>query len=141
MLKSAQAFVDALTKAKLKYKQACDLEDGKSLVICGFNGKHNARYDVFLAFDADGESVCIRALRLLEDCPEDKTLKLLDTINEINVKYRWLKLYLDKNQNISVQIDAYVNDSAENNICLKLLLRMVNIIDEFYPMLMHTLWA
>lgn len=140
MLPVAQAFIDALNKAELKHKGVQDLEGDATLVIVGVNGK-NTRYDVLFIFDPNGETASIRVPRLVAGCPEEKTFPMLDAINEINAKFRWLKLYLDKDQNIDAQADAYVNDSVESSVCVKLLLRIVNIIDECYPMLMHALWA
>lgn len=140
MLQSAQIFMQALEKEDLKYKDARDLKDGSSLVVCGFNGK-NTRYDIAFIFDSDDRSVSVRVFRLVSGCPEDSTLRMLDAINEINAKYRWVKFYLDKDQDINVQLDAYVNHSVDDNICLFLLMRTVKIIDECYPTLMRALWA
>ena len=140
MLPIAEVFVAALDKANLKHKAVQELPGGESMVVVGVNGK-NTSYDVLFIFDAKGGSVSIRVPRLVTGCPEDKTLNMLDAINDVNARFRWLKLYLDKNQNIVAQADAYANDSVEDSICVKLLIRFVNIIDECYPTLMHALWA
>lgn len=140
MLPIAQTFVDALDKVKLKHKDVQQLAGGESMVVVGINGK-NTSYDVLFIFDTKGDTVSIRVPRLVVGCPEDKTLNMLDAINDVNAKFRWLKLYMDKNQNIVAQADAYANDSVDENICVKLLIRFGNIIDECYPTLMHALWA
>lgn len=140
MVEMAQAFVDALAKAKLKPKAVQELENGGNIVVIGVSGK-NTNYDVLFIFDAKGGTVSIRVPRLVAGCPEDKTLALLDAINDINAKYRWLKFYLNKDQNIVAQADAYANASADDNVCMKMLFRFGNIIDECYPILMHALWA
>ena len=141
MLKTAQQFLDALQRANLKWKDSRDMDDGNSLVVCGVSGKNNARYDVLFIFDANGESAAVRVFKLITSCPEDKTLKMLDAINDLNNKYRWVKFCLDKDQDVSVQMDAYVNGDTDGMICVKLLLRIMKIIDESYPTFMHILWA
>ena len=141
MLKTAQQFLDALQRANLKWKDSRDMDDGNSLVVCGVSGKNNARYDVLFIFDANGESAAVRVFKLITSCPEDKTLKMLDAINDLNNKYRWVKFCLDKDQDVSVQVDAYVNGDTDGMICVKLLLRIMKIIDESYPTFMHILWG
>ena len=141
MLKNAQVFMDALTKANLKYKDSRDMDDGNSLVACGVSGKNNAQYNVLFIFDANGETVSIRVYNLVVSCPEEKTLKMLDAINDVNAHYRWLKFYLDKEQAVNVQADAYVDCDAEGKICVKYLLRFMQIIDECYPTFMRVLWG
>ena len=67
--------------------------------------------------------------------------KGLITCNELNAKYRWVKFYLDKDKDVCVSLDAYIDEHTVGEECLNLVRRMINISDEAYPLFMKALWA
>ena len=90
MLNTALRFMSECDSAGLKYRDSRDLDDGNSLVVCGINGKNNARYDIVFIFDKDGHSVQLRVFGLVS-FPGEKADAMLKVANEMNVRYRWLK--------------------------------------------------
>jgi len=140
MLATAQAFIDEMERANMKPKHTRDLDDGKSLVVCGVNGKNNAHYDVFFFFDKDGTSLSMRVFKLVT-FPEDRTDKVYDTLNELNRKFRWVKFFCDHECNVNVQEDAPLAPADAGKYCMRMLVRAAQIIDSAYPDLMRALWA
>lgn len=72
--------------------------------------------------------------------PDNKKMAVLEKINELNSKYRWVKLQLE-NGSVSATIDAiYDNDSIivqwDN-----LTSRITSIPDACYPEIMKILWS
>jgi len=139
MLNTAMRFMSECDRVGLKYRESRDLDDGGSLVVCGVNGKNNARYDVVYIFDKDGASVSMRVFGLLA-YPDEKWAPMLDVVNELNGAYRWLKFFA-KDDKINAQCDAVINDETSGKICVELLLRTMKIVDDVYPRCMHVLWG
>ena len=140
MRKTARAFIDEMDRLGIKYNQGRDTDDGKSIVMCSVRGKNNAVYEVFFIFDQDDSSVCMQVFKLVT-FPEDRTARIFDTLNELNRKYRWLKFYSDHDCNIHVQEDAALVGEDGGKYCVRMLLRIMKIIDEAYPEIMRALWA
>ena len=61
--------------------------------------------------------------------------------NELNNHYRWVTFYIDDDADVITQIDSYVDEENCGSVCLSLVRRMVNIIDETYPDIMRTIWG
>ena len=139
MLNTAMRFMSECDRVGLKYRDSRDMDNGESLVVCGVNGKNNARYDVLFIFDKDGHSVSLRIFGLIA-FPEEKWAAILDIANELNGFYRWLKFYV-KEDKVNVQHDAVISEETSGPICVELLLRTMKIIDDVYPKFMHVLWA
>ena len=139
MQNTAMRFMSECDRSGLKYRDVRDLDDGGSLVVCGVSGKNNARYDVLFIFDKDGRSVSLRIFGLVS-FPEEKTAPMMEAINELNGKYRWLKFY-STGEKVNVQCDAIINEDTSGKIGVELLLRTMSIVDEAYPAFMRVLWA
>ena len=139
MLNTAMRFMSECDRVGLKYRDSRDMDDGKSLVLCGVNGKNNARYDVAFIFDADGHSVSVRVFNFVT-FPEDRWTRMLDVVNELNGTYRWLKFFT-KGEGINVQCDAIISEETSGRICVELLVRTMKLIDDVYPSFMRALWA
>ena len=139
MLNTAMRFMSECDSAGLKYREGRDLDDGGSLVVCGVNGKNNARYDVLYIFDKDGHNVSLRVFGLVI-FPEAKWAGMLDAVNEVNGTYRWLKFFT-KDDRVNVQCDAIINDDTSGKICVELLVRTMKIVDDVYPRFMRVLWG
>ncbi|MBR5774416.1 MAG: YbjN domain-containing protein [Clostridia bacterium] len=61
--------------------------------------------------------------------------------NELNNKYRWVKFYVDNDDDIAADIDAYIDEDTCGPECLNLVRRIVNIVDEAYPTFARYLWG
>lgn len=140
MLNTALRFMSECDRMGIKYRDSRDLDNGSSLVVCGIQGKHNARYDVLFIFAQDQHSVTMQILGLLQ-YDEDREADMRAIANELNGTYRWFKFFTKENKKISVQADAIISEETSDRICIELLLRVMRIIDEAYPKFMHALWS
>jgi len=84
-------------------------------------------------FDNSGESLNVKVYGLSKSIPENKRVKMLDTINYINWNYRWIKLFLDTDSEIVVSGDALITEETAAEDCMKLLYRFGSLIDKIYP--------
>ncbi len=139
MLETAEKFIAELEKNEWKYKDARDLDDGKTHVGCGVTGK-TTQVDFHLFFDQDSHSVSIRAFKLFI-VPIDKKLAVMNQMNAINAEYRWVKFFVDGDAWMNLQTDALINAETAGPVCLELIMRAINIVDEAYPKFMHEIWA
>ena len=139
MQNTALRFMSECDRVGLKYRDSRDLDDGQSLVVCGVNGKNNARYDVVFVFGKDGRDVLLRVTGLVA-FPEEKWGPMLELVNELNGNYRWLKFDV-KPERVDAQCDAVIDEDTSGRICVELMLRTMRIIDDAYPKFMHVLWG
>ena len=139
MQNTALRFMSECDRVGLKYRDSRDLDDGQSLVVCGVNGKNNARYDVVFVFGKDGRDVLMRVTGLVA-FPEEKWGPMLELVNELNGSYRWLKFDV-KPEQVDAQCDAVIDEDTSGRICVELMLRTMRIIDDAYPKFMHVLWG
>ena len=140
MLNTAMRFMSECDSAGLKYRESRDLDDGGSLVVCGVNGKNNARYDVLFIFAPDQHTVSMQILGLLQ-YDEERNEEMRAIADELNATYRWFKFFTKENKKMNVQADAIISEETSDRICVELLLRAMRVIDEAYPKFMHALWS
>lgn len=71
----------------------------------------------------------------------EKNLKGLITCNLLNSNVRWAKFYLDDDFDVVVDCDAIVDSDTVGEECASLIMRIVSIVDDAYPVIMKALWA
>ena len=140
MLNTALRFMSECERRNIKYHDSHDMDDGKSIVICSFNGKNVARLDIFCIFDAGEKTAGLRVFKLAI-VPEEKRSQLLGTLNEINRSYRWLKFIMADDGSISMECDAIISAENSGEICIELMVRAMTVSEEVYPRLMRAIWA
>ena len=140
MLNTALRFMSECDRADIKYKDSRDMEDGASIVVCGFNGKHNARYDVMVIFDKSEKSAGLRVFQLA-GVDEEKRGEMLKVINRANCAYRWIKLTMSDAGQVNAEADAVITPETVGPVCIEVMLRMVNILNDVYPDIMRAAWA
>ena len=128
-------FMRYLDKQGLKYQQKDD-----HLIRLGFNAD-NLTVELFLLFDEDNDKyVTIRSYSI-GNFPKNGRAKALLVCNEMNLKYKWAKFSLDKDNDIAVQADAMVEIYSVGEYVTELCHRLVNIIDDAYPVFMRARWG
>lgn len=134
MLKTAQAFMKACEAKDWHYKDARDLENGKSVVVCGISGQ-DTRYDIRFFFDQDETSVAVRVFGLTR-VQKDAYARVLLCANSLNLKFRWVKFCIDKDDDLNLEHDAVVNTDNAGEVCVEILGRFMGIVDKAYPVIM-----
>lgn len=72
---------------------------------------------------------------------KNKETEALVTCNKANKQYRRVKFYADDDFNIAVSADAILSGGSCGSECPKMVLRMIDIVDEMYPAFMKALWG
>ena len=138
MLRYKQLFMDYMDANGVKYSDV--REDVVKVVYIGDNLK---TIPVYVFFDKDGDPlVCFKCWDIAK-IGEHGMAAAIIACNGLNKKYRWVKFYLDDDNDIVAQIDAYVDEATCGSECLNLVKRVVNIVDEGYPTLVcshHDAW-
>ncbi|MDP4133918.1 MAG: YbjN domain-containing protein [Bacillota bacterium] len=139
MLSVTQYFVDSLIERGLK----CiieDTSDERNVVRLNFNGKNYAQISVFLYFSKEEKYAEIRCFGICR-VSEEKRQEVLELLNTLNLKYRWLKFYIDTKGMVCSAADAMIGTDTVAQICTEYAMRSARIIDEAYPDLMKTQWS
>ena len=80
---------------------------------------------------------------LVNDIPDSSRAGVLETCNELNRKFRFLKFSLDENSNLDVQHDFPENtgDECLGEMAFEIFLRTIRILGEAWPALGKTLYG
>lgn len=138
MFKATKLISDKFTERGLKFR----VEDGsdRSVLRAGFSGDNFSSIEaVYISTDNDND-VAFRIWRIVR-VPEGKRAQLLNAVNEMNRKYRYLKFVLDGDGDINAEFDFPVKCEMVGDIAVELASRAVNILDEAYPVFMKELWS
>ena len=125
---------------ELKYERKGDEE--QPLFELGFGGgdfKYN-HVSIFVVFDSDGASVQLVSSPIAR-IPIEKTSGMLLAINDVNCRFRWVKMYLDRDNDLVAEADLIIDEYTAGESCVELVMRMASIIDDAYADLMKALWA
>lgn len=135
----AQNFITNLRQKEIKF-DARAIDKGKDWVMVRFTGKNCPAITVQFFFDADGESVSVKSFCICKAPPETRAL-MLEAVNVLNVKYRWLSFYIDGDEDVCCNADSLLNAETSATVCFNLLVRFITIVDEAYPVLMQAFSA
>ena len=133
-----QNFMRYLDHRGIKYED-CDLYT----VRVTWNCENINKIVVVVSFDEDGEGyVQLSAWAIANFTGNDeKLLKGLVVCNVLNEKFRWVKFFLDDDKDLNVKIDAVIDSETVGEECFSLMRRIINIVDEAYPLILKALWG
>ena len=108
-----------------------------------FTGSNMPRIRMVLSFDEDGKTLSIHSYSIAK--PKDNDVlskaKSYAVCNTLNQKWRWFKFYLDSDDEFTASIDAIVDLYTAGEECHELILRMADILDKSYPLIMQSVWS
>lgn len=120
-------FMRFMDRNNIKYT---DVKENVVKVV--YTGDNLRTIPVYVFFDKDGDPlVSFKCWEILNFKGEEAGGVI--ACNILNKKYRWVKFYLDDDSDIVSQIDAYIDEETCGSECTNLVKRMVNIVDEGYP--------
>lgn len=130
----------ALTERGLKFDYIEEYDN--PMVALGFGGGDFSftHVVVHLVFDLDGTSAQI-VTSPIAGVPVEKTAQVLLTLNECNNKFRWVKFYLDEDNDIIANGDVMFDEQNTAETCIEMIMRTANIIDDAYADLMKAVWS
>lgn len=131
----ANEFAMYMDEHGVKYSQEKD-----HVIKVTYSGDNMESISVFAIFDKDDDPiaqfVCWNIASFKNNA--DVATKLC---NKLNAQYRWVKFYVDDDNDVIASIDAEFNKSTCGEVSLSMVRHLVNIIDEAYPQIAKARWA
>lgn len=132
---AVKMFTDYMDRKDVKYTI---LKEDR--VRIGFNGDNMPTISLIFAFGDDGRDVAIRVFSIAK-VPEEKIGNACFACSKLNYKFRWVKFYLDRDNEVTASMDAVIDPYTTGEECYELLIRTTDIVDKAYPDIMKMLWA
>ena len=129
MISTTLAFMQYLDEKKVRYTYK-PLEKSE-LISVGYEGDNMKDMDFLFFFDKDGESVSVKCFSIFQFGSNDLARGIVCS-NKLNNKYRWIKFYIDEDNEAAASIDAVITERSAGPVCFELLVRMLDIVDEAY---------
>jgi len=136
----AQNFISVLESKQLRYDYNPATETRNENVIVGFSADNVKNLRLIFFFDGNGRSVNIKCFSICK-VPDEKLINVFVILNKLNYDYRWVKYYLDDDNEVTLSGDAILDDDSSGDECFEILVRYVNILDECFPEIMKAIWA
>ena len=133
MLLSAQLFIEDL-KSKNLHFDAKEVSDGDVLVVFPYDGKSTN-----IIFSGD-EGKYVSMYTAFESVPAEKVSDMYAVCNQLNATYKWLKFYIDKDNDLMVEDDAIVSPDSAADECFELLVRRTHILKDVKPIVMRAIY-
>ncbi len=130
-----QQFMTYMDRQGVKYTDVSEF-----VVRVNYSGDNMETISTYVFFDEDGDDMVQVASSSIANFKDSMAAGLV-ACNTMNAKYRWVKFYLDKDADLECTIDAYIDESTCGSECLRLVKRVVNIVDEAYPIFMKARWS
>lgn len=131
-----------IERAFIEHNVPCRAIDQGNLsaVLVGYNGKVAKNVMVHFISHADTNDVAVR-IPVLATAPEEKFLDILELINTLNLRFRYIKLALSPKYDVILSCDVPLRTSNVGDVCLELFARLMQIVDELYPEIMKLIWS
>lgn len=130
----------ALAERGLKFDHVDEYEN--PMIVLNFGGGDFSftHLAIHVIFDLDGSSAQL-ATSPIASVPAEKTAQMLLTLNACNHKFRWVKFYLDDDNDVVANGDVIFDEQNTGDACIELIMRAANIVDEAYADIMKTTWG
>lgn len=123
-----------------EWRYTIDEVGDKSVLKARFNAGQAGSVELLYISTDDDSDVAVRIFHYIKGMAS-KEPELLDAVNELNCKYRFVKLVLDKDCDVQIEYDLPVRCADVGQTAVEMANRLVDIADESYPVIMRALWA
>ena len=127
--------MDQMDKDEIKYTEV----DDTTLKI-SFNGDNMKTVTVYAFFEEDGDPFVQFRCWEIESFKNNEEAALA-ACNALNLQFRWVKFFLDKDKDAVATLDAALDEDTAGEECCEHMMRFVNILDDAYPQLAKARWA
>lgn len=131
------AFCGKLEEIHCNYKHGTD-DEGQETVYLGISGENFSGLQCGMLFDPK-PSVQIHCH--ICKFPAEKNLLALQTVNQLNLKYRWTKFCVTSSGVVRVTVDVEATEDTATAVFFHSLYLLNAIIDESYPILMKAIYS
>lgn len=138
MQETTKKFLQYMDKSQIKYEvQEREKHDWIGVT---FTGENLRAIILQFFFSKEADDFALRIFSIAK-VPENSKVDVLKVCNDLMNKYRWLRFYLDENNEVTAAYDASVPSEPDDRIFAMTMFNAINIIDECYPKIMKALWA
>ena len=111
--------------------EALEVKDGIDVVAIKIIGTNCPLIQVACVFDTNDRGAQLRCYSICK-VSDDKRWSILEFINNFNAENRWLKLLIDGRNEINCEADIMFNIDTAAEQCFKMLIDLVNAVDDKY---------
>lgn len=141
-IKVAEEFVKMMESNNIRVDHQVVGEEDKTEYICTrFSGKNFSSLVFYLVFDQEGSNSAQMFCNEICRFEESKNLIMLQTVNALNAKYRWVTFFVSENREVNANMSVSFTDDASNQLLMNYLEHFMGVIDTAYPVLMKALYA
>ena len=132
----ASEFSSYLDEQGIKYTET----DQDNVFKVVYGGDNLDTIPVYVFFDEDGDPyVQFKCWNIANF--NGKQEAAIAVCNSLNAEYRWVKFYIDSDNDVVASIDAMISVDSCGEECLSLVRRVVHIVDDAYPQIAKARWA
>lgn len=131
---------DLIYQTMQEHKLDCGIEAREDASVLHIHiHSEKTTFEVLYISRSDENDVAMRIYNLLR-FPEEKLPEMLETVNECNLKYRFLKFSVDSHSNaVNAAFDFTIAAENLGESAHELLVRSAGVIDACYPLFMSRL--
>lgn len=138
MFKATREIKNIFDKKGIKYRLVD--KDEVSYIEAGIRGENFSSLDVcYFSRDNDND-VSVRVMQICK-VPEGKLAQMLIALNDCNNRFRYVKFVMDKDRDINLEYDMPLKNTDVGEIATELIIRIMKIMEEAYPIFMKALYA
>ncbi len=138
MFKATREISRAFDAKGIKYR-VIDKEK-VSYVEASVRGKVAPSVDIDFFSSDDDNDVSVRVVAILR-APDNRLGQILVAINECNNRFRFVKFVLDKDRDVNLEFDMPLRTTNPGDVAVEMLIRIMKIIDDAYPVLMKAVFG
>lgn len=139
VFKATRAIAAAFDKEGIKYNVSTG--NGSSTVQVKYSGDNFNSLEILFISKDDDNDVAVRSWAFVSGVSQEKRGKILETVNAMNDKFRYVKFTLDKDQDVNIEYDIPISTTEVGALASEICHRMVSIADDAYPEFMKAMWA
>lgn len=136
----AAKFEATLQQRGLKYERREGFERPAFVLNFGGGDFQYSHVAIHVIFDDNGESAQFITSPIVSVSAE-KTASLLLACNKANCRFRWVKFYLDEDNDLVANADVLIDEYTVGEECAGIVSRIASIIDDAYGDFMRAMWA
>lgn len=115
-------------------------QDGAHMLKVGFGLENIKSLQLFVFVDSDGKSYVLRS-GVIASVPAEKRDVVIKLLNDLNMRFRWIRLFIDDDNDIMAQEDIDFTPADAPDLPVLSLMRAASILDDEYPEIMRAIWA
>lgn len=112
--------------------------DNCCVLTAGVTGVFAPYYVRFICSDENADSVGVRVFGIAV-VPESRKTDVLRLLNSIHQDFRFFRFVLDEENSIDMEYDLLISSKNMGLAAREMLIRIMNVVDELYPMIHDTI--